>query len=1616
MMIELQTTYATFFAGIGGHLVLAFLVIGGFLISTVMFFWQSRRIIHQLMLVRHLLEDCGSGKQDSQKKNQPMATTKKQLFAVNWTRFKEGMEAPEVNLFSAPWSEFSKHLVLPPPGTLQLVRTTAEPLLYFNERSIYFVNINSRLYDSIPGFLTGGGIFGTFVGLVAGIYLAQNGMSGSPQEMRDAMKFLMGGVSSAFIASVFGIGLSIVFSVMEKRRQYKIIRMLQWFGEELELCLEMATTENSSFTKMQLLQIEQLVELQKITSALKTNQGLGTGATTPDFVSLAPAIGKILETIVKHQEKQTASQQQSLQDFLSFVLGKFQETMSQNMIGVESVIDNIQTQSKELQEGHFREFSQWMQEIKSNPGDEALREVIASLGYAIGNLTEKMDHMHGTQMDLAAQLRDSSTRLAANDGQKAQMQQNASHQESDPLNEAIANAGQIFLGATEKLEETMTGMANFFSNSLNHFSQSNTEMATGLHHANDQVLSRFSETFSTFDTRIDQQRGQLTEDLFRWMQEVKSQFEITGLEALREIITPLGNAIGALTENMARMHNTQTELVAQLSDSSASRAGRTDHSIVHLAAMAESMQAALQEMGALVRDSSMSTNDRQEQNITDLANVASGMRSAQMELAALLRDSSVGFAGSMARTVTDLSAVAENMKSAQEEMVTLLSESAIGFGGQLNQTLADLSQSSTAMVAVQKEMQRFFVATPQFVTETEKLMERFHDGMGEKFALLDQTQTRVQGDNEAMIQSVTQSGIAGQEALREAIVPLTQAIGKLTEKMVRMHGTQTELVAQLSDSSASLAGRTNHSMVHLAAMAESMQAALQEMGALVRDSSVSTNDRQEQTITDLANVASGMRSAQMELAALLRDSSVGFAGSMARTVTDLSAVAENMKSAQEEMVTLLSESAVGFGGQLNQTLMDLSLSSAAMLAGQKEMQNFFSTVPHLVTATEKLLERFQDGMGEKFALLDHAQMRVQDDNEGMIHSLVQFMEQSKSTSRQESDQLSTAMVSAGHLFLSATEKLEETMGGLANFFSNSLDHFSQSNMEMSTGLHHMNDQMLSRFAETFSTLNNHVDQQRVQLTEDLFVWMQEIKSQSEASGQEAVREVVAPLTQAIGDLRGSVVRTQADLAVQLRHAMEAMLQFSNSFGQAQHRFGQMIEAMESSAVMLSMAGEKLQNSVVRIESVTDALSDTQKTARQTLDAILKAYEQLHTMWHDYETRFEQVNTSLERTFVHLKSGLHGFSERVSQFITGVNHMGEITEKMGYVIGGFGTKLDGMSGTMSGFLERMPDAFHQSSRKVVQAGGKIHDNVANFDGLATTDRDDTRNRDNEFLTQFVSEFRDLKNGLHGFSDQMPYLVNGVNNMGNITEKLSYVIDDFGTKLDGINGFLERIPDTLTQSSQQVANTRMANFDGLDTTISMAQGNIKNRDNEGLAQFMSEILEKMPDVLTKSMSIQTMRDTSRQIAQAGEKIHASMVNLDGLASVVSMAYGNTQNQSEQNDTIIGEAYDRMQSAITLIQGHIDSTLASHQIHFNNVNTSMQESMVYIKRHFDRVSAAMQQTMININKDLSVFSSERMCDLIGGVDEHMESVSRQLRDGITNFNGRLDELNNLIARNNK
>lgn len=158
-------------------------------------------------------------------------------FVENYHDFDEWTK--ESVFLSISWSEFTETLIFPvDPETP--IRNTHPAEDYFNEESLLHPYINVRFYNNWPNILSGLGILGTFIGLVAGIYIAL-GRGGSINE--EAIGFLMRGASLAFTTSIAGISCSLLFSWFEKHRSNKVSSLIRSLNTAFDTRLQRITPE-----------------------------------------------------------------------------------------------------------------------------------------------------------------------------------------------------------------------------------------------------------------------------------------------------------------------------------------------------------------------------------------------------------------------------------------------------------------------------------------------------------------------------------------------------------------------------------------------------------------------------------------------------------------------------------------------------------------------------------------------------------------------------------------------------------------------------------------------------------------------------------------------------------------------------------------------------------------------------------------------------------------------------------------------------------------------------------------------------------------------------------------------------------------------------------------------------------------------------------------------------------------------------------------------------------------------------------------------------------------------------------------------------------------------------
>lgn len=203
-----------------------------------------------------------------------------------------------------------------------LNRTTEFAETYFHEQNILFASFDLRTINNIPNILVGLGILGTFAGLTYGI-------SDSSFETTEEIKFsidnLLTGMGTAFVTSIWGMFLSLLYGFVFKRWQSGISIKIQ------NLCLKL---DNKYKIKPYDLEIYKQNEQRKLINGL-FNEYLV--AETEDGRQLPK---NVFRQLLDESVNQTASLRTLADDLSQTIELAMQELIVNNNVQISSLIQD----------------------------------------------------------------------------------------------------------------------------------------------------------------------------------------------------------------------------------------------------------------------------------------------------------------------------------------------------------------------------------------------------------------------------------------------------------------------------------------------------------------------------------------------------------------------------------------------------------------------------------------------------------------------------------------------------------------------------------------------------------------------------------------------------------------------------------------------------------------------------------------------------------------------------------------------------------------------------------------------------------------------------------------------------------------------------------------------------------------------------------------------------------------------------------------------------------------------------------------------------------------------------------------------------------------------------
>ncbi|MDF1553874.1 MAG: anti-phage ZorAB system protein ZorA [Deferrisomatales bacterium] len=461
-------------------------------------------------------------------------------FAVHLHDFDE--EVKTLEIIQHPWHEFYETLIPGPDENPPVIFNTQSAAAFFTREAFLGNRINIRFYNALPNLLTGAGILGTFVGLVAGIYLASGGLaSPNVEDAKAALQSLLHGASLAFWTSIAGLVTSIIFSWGEKHALHRLERFRHQWIAGLDARLQRITPEKIARDTQSDVR-QQTASLQQFTTelAFQIAQAFEEKVSAP--------MGPVMERLITAVEGLRQDQGQSNDEMLLQVVQRFSDSISgaagqeMNAFGatVRELTEKLErqisaiTEQNERAEQASRESLRVLGSVFQEGGDNLRTQVSSS----VSEITTKLG---AVVTEMSEQLRTTSATI----GDRNQQMEQATRDSLQAMGETFRHGGEQFQGqVSASVNEITAGLRDAAQDISQRLRVASADSAESM----SRISSMFERTVSEMASSLDSIR-QVTTETRGVMQSVGI---LSG--ALRETnteIATIGNGIRGLSEGLA---------------------------------------------------------------------------------------------------------------------------------------------------------------------------------------------------------------------------------------------------------------------------------------------------------------------------------------------------------------------------------------------------------------------------------------------------------------------------------------------------------------------------------------------------------------------------------------------------------------------------------------------------------------------------------------------------------------------------------------------------------------------------------------------------------------------------------------------------------------------------------------------------------------------------------------------------------------------------------------------------------------------------------------------------------------------------------------------------------
>lgn len=386
--------------------------------------------------------------------------------------------------------------------------------------------INLRLLDTAAGTLVGLGLLGTFLGLTLGI---KDFDSSSTQNIQKSIQLLLSGMGTAFITSLVGMLLSMIYSFCEKYWRNRLSKHLHVLTKKLDSLYyiddrtlddlnEQALAKSIASTMKEVVEHE----MRSVVNAL--NEKLTYNNESGEATTIANAIREIL----KENQEQSKALKSFSTDLAIELNNGFDEVLSRQMQQkILPLMENVDATTKAIVE-HIDQMAslvsspatdmiQTVVDELKNSMSEMMKEFSSGLSGSATNELETLAHQLGTAAQSMADFPNNMAHISSTLQVTIEEVKNAvseiSHTSANANSTAMQQMQEQITFATSAISAAIAEVKDVMSGISQSSQEQSNQMVSKLADAAEKMGTFLSGTISTLSSSVQQSVKSITDDV-----------------------------------------------------------------------------------------------------------------------------------------------------------------------------------------------------------------------------------------------------------------------------------------------------------------------------------------------------------------------------------------------------------------------------------------------------------------------------------------------------------------------------------------------------------------------------------------------------------------------------------------------------------------------------------------------------------------------------------------------------------------------------------------------------------------------------------------------------------------------------------------------------------------------------------------------------------------------------------------------------------------------------------------------------------------------------------------------------------------------------------------------